>query len=116
MGNPNHEPPRSKLETRSRELNIVFKPQGNFGRFESRTIGREIKQIQIKMSTTCSKNEQQQKSKITLINKDFGPPGKKCLFLLYCFWTLNSNMSPEFLHHPHLSIQVTVLESSEPGH
>jgi len=31
--------------------------------------------------------------------------GEKCLFLMY-FWTLNSNMFPEFLYHPHLSHQV----------
>ena len=28
---------------------------------------------------------------------------KKCLFLVY-FWTLNSNMFPKFLYHPHLSL------------
>jgi hypothetical protein len=28
---------------------------------------------------------------------------EKCLFLMY-FWTLNSNMFPEFLNHPHLSL------------
>jgi len=27
------------------------------------------------------------------------------------FWTLNSNMFPEFLYHPHLSLQVQGLES-----
>jgi len=26
---------------------------------------------------------------------------EKCLFLMY-FWTLNLNMLPEFLYHPHL--------------
>ena len=33
----------------------------------------------------------------------FCPMRKKCLFLMY-FWTLNSNMFPEFLYHPHLSL------------
>jgi hypothetical protein len=28
---------------------------------------------------------------------------EKCLFLMY-FWVLNSNMFPEFLYHPHLSL------------
>ena len=28
---------------------------------------------------------------------------EKCLFLMH-FWTLNSNMFPEFLYHPHLSL------------
>ena len=28
------------------------------------------------------------------------------------FWTLNSNMFPEFLYHPHFSLQVKGLESS----
>jgi hypothetical protein len=28
---------------------------------------------------------------------------EKCLFLMYFFFTLNSNMFPEFLYHPHLS-------------
>jgi len=40
---------------------------------------------------------------------------EKCPFLVY-FWTLNSNMFPEFLYHPHLSLQVKGLESSAPGH
>jgi len=31
------------------------------------------------------------------------------------FWTLNSNIFPEFLYHPHLSLQVKGLESSMPG-
>jgi len=29
----------------------------------------------------------------------------KCLFLVY-FWTLNSNIFPEFLYHQHLLLQV----------
>jgi len=49
---------------------------------------------------------------ITLVNKD--SPKEKCLFLMY-FWTLNSNMFPEVLYHPNLSLQVKKLESSEPG-
>jgi len=28
---------------------------------------------------------------------------EKCLFLMY-FWTLNSNMFPEFIYHPHFSL------------
>jgi hypothetical protein len=32
------------------------------------------------------------------------------------FWKQNSNMFPEFLYHPHLSLQVKGLESSAPGH
>ena len=36
---------------------------------------------------------------------------EKYVFLMY-FWTLNSNMFPEFLYHPHLSLQVKGLESS----
>ena len=40
---------------------------------------------------------------------------EKCLSLVY-FWTLNSNMIPEFLYHPHFSLQVKGLESSVPGH
>jgi len=40
---------------------------------------------------------------------------EKFLFLIY-LWRLNSNMFPEFLYHPHLSLQVKGLESSEPGH
>jgi hypothetical protein len=39
---------------------------------------------------------------------------EKCLFLMY-FWTLNSNMFPEFLYHPHFSLQVKGLESFAPG-
>jgi len=35
---------------------------------------------------------------------------------LMCSWTLNSNMFPEFLYHPHLSLQIKGLESSAPGH
>jgi len=31
------------------------------------------------------------------------------------FWTLNSNIFPEFLYHPHLLLQVKGLESSTPG-
>jgi len=37
------------------------------------------------------------------------------IFLMY-FWTLNLNMFPEFLYHPHLSLQAKGLESSAPGH
>ena len=40
---------------------------------------------------------------------------EKCLLLMY-FWTLNSNMFPEFLYHPHLLLKVKGLESSAPGH
>ena len=40
---------------------------------------------------------------------------EKCLFLM-CFWTLNSNMFPEFLYQPHLSFHDKGLESSVPGH
>jgi len=31
------------------------------------------------------------------------------------FWTPNSNTFPEFLHHPHFSLQVKGLKSSAPG-
>jgi hypothetical protein len=55
-----------------------------------------------------------QRCMITLVNKDF-VPREKSLFLMY-FWMLNSNMFPEFLYHPHLSLQVKGLESSAPGH
>jgi len=40
---------------------------------------------------------------------------EKCLFLMY-FWTLNSNIFPEFLYLPHLPFQAKGLESSAPGH
>ena len=49
------------------------------------------------------------KSCITLVNEE------KCLFVMY-FWTLNSNMFPEFLYRPHLSLHVKGLQSSAPGH
>ena len=32
------------------------------------------------------------------------------------FWTLNSNIFPEFLYYPPLSLQVKGLESPAPGH
>jgi hypothetical protein len=32
------------------------------------------------------------------------------------FWTQNSNVFPEFLYHPHLSLKVKGLESFAPGH
>jgi hypothetical protein len=35
----------------------------NFGRDESRTSWRETKKMQIKLATTCNKNEQQQNAK-----------------------------------------------------
>jgi len=34
---------------------------------------------------------------------------------LMSFWKLNSNTFPEFLYHPHLSLQVKELESSASG-
>jgi hypothetical protein len=39
--------------------------------------------------------------KITLVNKGFGPWRK--MSVSDVIWTLNSNMFPEFLYHPHLS-------------
>jgi len=36
---------------------------------------------------------------------------KECLFLMY-FWTLNSNMFPEFLYHPHLLHCIRPCEST----
>jgi hypothetical protein len=36
---------------------------------------------------------------------------EKCLFLMY-FWTVNSNMFPEFLYHPHLSRCIRLCEST----
>ena len=45
----------------------------------------------------------------------FCPMRKKCLFLMN-YRKLNSNMFPEFVYHPHLSLQVTGLESLAPGH
>ena len=50
---------------------------------------------------------------ITPVNKYFVPREK--MFLMY-FWTLNSNMFPEFFYHPHFSLQVKGLKSSAPGH
>ena len=55
---------------------------------------------------------------ITLVNKVLSPE-EKCLFLVY-FWTLNSNMFPEFLYHmfpeflchPHLSRCIRLYEST----
>jgi len=35
----------------------------NFGRVESRTSWRETKKTEIKLATTCNKNEQQQDAK-----------------------------------------------------
>jgi hypothetical protein len=35
--------------------------------------------------------------------QSFWPMRKKCLFLKY-FWTLNSNIYPEFLYQPHISL------------
>jgi len=44
---------------------LTQKEQRNFGRVESRNSWRETKTIQIKLATTCNKNEKQQNAKNT---------------------------------------------------